>query len=133
VEARSAFPTPLPWIGPAPSSLNTAREQHTATLLANGKVLVAAGYGPLSSAELYDPGTNIWFAAAAMSTARYLHTATLLANGKVLVTGGYGNTGAVASAALYDPASNTWFDRNGFGTSTNCSLRDCRRFRRKSI
>ena len=39
-------------------SLFTARSRHTATLLPNGKVLVAGGNnGPaLSSAELYDPG-----------------------------------------------------------------------------
>ena len=42
----------------ATGSLTTARYDHTATLLPNGKVLVAGGYngGPLSSAELYDIG-----------------------------------------------------------------------------
>ncbi len=44
-------------------SLNIARGSHTATLLSNGKVLVAGGYGfsgILASAELYDPETGIW-------------------------------------------------------------------------
>src|ERR1035437_8921900 len=45
-------------------SLTTARQQHTATLLPSGKVLVAGGYngssGVLASAELYDPTTNAW-------------------------------------------------------------------------
>src|SRR5438445_492100 len=43
-------------------SLNAAREFHTATLLPNGKVLVAGGRSSsgiiLASAELYDPAAN---------------------------------------------------------------------------
>src|SRR5438132_6277989 len=45
----------------APAAMSTARYDHTATLLPNGKVLVAGGYGingPVSSAELYDPATG---------------------------------------------------------------------------
>src|SRR5262249_7044591 len=79
-----------PWY--AAPSLTTARFAQTATLLANGKVLVVGGTSDgttaLSSAELYDPGTNTWSAAGSLGTARDGHTATLLANGKVLVTGG---------------------------------------------
>ena len=73
-------------------SLNTARYQHTATLLPNGKVLVAGGLdisnNALASAELYDPASGTWTATGNLNTARYLHTATLLPNGKVLVAGG---------------------------------------------
>lgn len=64
--------------------LNTARVGHTATLLANGKVLVAGG-GSARSAELYDSVTETWTATGDLSTARVGHTATLLSNGKVLV------------------------------------------------
>jgi hypothetical protein len=73
-------------------SLNTARYWHTATLLPNGKVLVAGGYNtaniPLSSAELYDPVTGTWTATGSMITTRVNPSATLLPNGKVLVVGG---------------------------------------------
>ena len=73
-------------------SMGAARYVHTATLLANGKVLVAGGEnfitGYLGSAELYDPATGIWTATGSMGTEREYHTATLLANGKVLVAGG---------------------------------------------
>ena len=65
---------------------------HTATLLPNGKVLVAGGYDSsgvyLSSAELYDPASGTWTATGSLNTARCCHTATLLPNGKVLVAGG---------------------------------------------
>jgi hypothetical protein len=80
--------------------MSTARSNHTATLLADGRVLVAGGYNGayLSSAELYDPATDSWSAAAPMSTAREYHTATLLPGGQVLVAGGgllLGQRGAV--------------------------------------
>ena len=77
----------------ATGSLGTARDVHTATLLPNGKVLVAGGFDDgfqaLSSAELYDPATGTWTATGSLGTARYRHTATLLPSGKVLVAGGF--------------------------------------------
>src|SRR4051794_2697344 len=92
-------------------SLNTARNQHTATLLPNGKVLVAGGFNGvyLATAELYDPGTGTWSPTGSLRTARSYHTATLLPNGKVLVAGGQG-TGLVrlATTELYDPSAGTW-------------------------
>ena len=89
-------------------SLNTGRLAHTATLLPNGKVLVAGGVGSLlASAELYDPASGSWTVTGNLNIARDHHTATLLPNGKVLVAGGQG-FGALASAELYDPASGTW-------------------------
>lgn len=93
------------------SPLVDGRFVHTATLLPNGKVLVAGGsgrFGVLASAEVYDPARNSWSTAASLLNARYGHTATRLSNGKVLVVGGIGGTGTLSSAELYDPASNTW-------------------------
>jgi len=73
----------------AAASLQTARRDHTATLLPNGKALVVGGHGSsngsLASAELYDPVTNAWTAVGTLATARARHTATLLAKGKVPV------------------------------------------------
>ena len=86
--------------------MSVARSGHTATLLPDGKVLVAGGATP--TAELYDPVANIFAAVGSMAASRQNHTATLLANGKVLVTGGNNVGLAVASAELFDPATNTF-------------------------
>ena len=99
-------------------SMNVARLGATATLLPNGKVLIAGGSGytmpfpvpfPLSSVELYDPVANSFAASTpSMNDARTGATATLLSNGKVLIAGGYGSFSALASSELYDPASNSF-------------------------
>src|SRR6267143_974733 len=103
-------------------SLGSARRNHTATLLPNGKVLVAGGFdnsgNGLASAELYDPASGTWSAAGSLTTARYSHTATLLPNGKVLVAGGLDSSNnASASAELYDPASGSWSATGSLGTA----------------
>ena len=84
-------------------SMTMARVGHTATLLRDGRVLVA---GPGASAELYDPRHGTWTATGDMTTARSGYTATLLPNGKVLVAGGQDSKGA--EAELYDPRTGRW-------------------------
>ncbi|HEV2839896.1 MAG TPA: kelch repeat-containing protein [Chthoniobacterales bacterium] len=91
-------------------SLNVARSQHTATLLPNGKVLVAGGYDSgvqIVNAELYDPISGTWTITGNPGAARSSATATLLTDGKVLVAGGYSG-GPLASAEIYDPATGVW-------------------------
>jgi len=101
-------------IGFCPTGALTAspRTYHTATLLPDGKVLVAAGVGPggtfLSSAELYDPASGTWSATGSLATPRIFAKATLLPNGKVLVAGGYDGHNILSSAELYDPVAGTW-------------------------
>src|SRR6266478_2389514 len=73
------------WYFTNTGSLNIPREFHTATLLSNGKVLVAGGRNNLvllSSTELYDPATGAWSNTGSLVTARLEHTATLLTNGR---------------------------------------------------
>lgn len=92
-------------------SMGTGRNKHTATLLQNGKVLVAGGNskgGLASSAELYDPESGTWSKTASMLLPRRDHRATLLRNGKVLVAGGCPGDHWTSSAELYDPASGSW-------------------------
>jgi N-acetylneuraminic acid mutarotase len=95
-------------------SMSSTRNFHRATLLANGRVLVAGGVNSnsfLASAELYNPLTGMWISTGAMNSSRTDHTATLLANGKVLVVGGTSNgSNKLSGAELYDPSQ-------GFGCS----------------
>jgi len=102
------------WRAIAP--MNFGRQLHTATLLMNGKVLVAGGYGvagsyydSLASAELYDPMSHTWTNTGSMNSVRRHHAAVLLPNGKVLVAGGYASGNDISySADLYDPSTGVW-------------------------
>ena len=95
----------------ATGSLANKRSAHTATLLPDGKVLVAGGElglgSSLTSAELYDRASGTWTATGSLITARSFFTATLLLDGRVLVAGGRENLNT-ASAELYDPATGMW-------------------------
>jgi hypothetical protein len=91
------------------------RFDHTATLLPNGKVLIAAGMarnGTIEpTAELYDlESGRFTFAGKLTSPRGWGSTATLLRDGKVLITGGASgswcnDTCYLATAELYDPAT----------------------------
>jgi hypothetical protein len=84
------------------ASMAEARDEYTATLLSNGRLLVVGGTGQ-SRAEVYDPARNVWSTASATMN-RYLHTATRLPDGRILVVGGYGLE-SLDSALLYDPSA----------------------------
>jgi N-acetylneuraminic acid mutarotase len=90
----------------------TGRVGHAATQLPNGDVLVVGGEGAeqpntqtiaLTSAELYDPRTNVWVTVASVADVHVEHEATVLRNGKVLVVGD-----GISQPELYDPARNVW-------------------------
>ena len=104
----------------AAGNLITARGDHTATLLSDGRVLIAGGAGlagTLSSAEVYDPSTGTFAATGNLIAARRGHSATLLSDGRVLIAGGYGGVliagghgfyGLLASAEIFDPSTGTF-------------------------
>jgi hypothetical protein len=94
-------------------SLAIRRSSHSATLLKDGRVLVAGGGispNSLASCELYDPILNKWTEAAPMNIGRESHNAVLLPDGKVLVIGGYAinNLSPTRSCEIYDPTKNKW-------------------------
>jgi hypothetical protein len=102
------------------------RFDHTATLLPNGKVLIAAGMarnGVIDpTAELYDPHTGKFVSAGKMLSPRgWGATATLLRNGKVLLAGGGSGSSCdvscyLATAELYDPSSGAFTAVNNMTT-----------------
>jgi len=78
---------PSGWSEAAP--LRTYHGAHTATLLQDGRVLVAGDTGlPELNAEIYDPATGAWTLTSPMSKDRPHNVAVLLADGRVLVLGG---------------------------------------------
>lgn len=121
------------------TSMNTPRYWHTATLLPNGKVLIAGGTGTignfdpetssymvtagpngtsgnaLATAELFDPQTGQFtYTSGPMTSARTRHTATLLQDGTVLIAGGMdANGNALSTAEIYNPSTDTFTPTSG--------------------
>ena len=102
-------------------SMSLARSAHTATLLADGRVLVVGGESvttrdPIDSVELFDPATETWATGASLPEPRSNHVAVRLADGRVLVVGGGRSApigvpkgeGVLASVVIYDPAADAW-------------------------
>ena len=92
----------------ATGHMTTSRTGHTATLLTDGKVMIAGGYQSqgsslvgLKSAEIYDPSSASFTHTGDMSAARIRNTATLLPDGRVLIAGS-------GSAEVYDPGTGTF-------------------------
>lgn len=109
------------WTGRAVWTSRTAcaplpRFGHSATALADGRILVAGGwrYGgtsplnpPLAGAQIYDPARDAWAAASPLLRPRAEHAAAALPDGRVLVTGGLGHA-PLSDAEVYDPTADTW-------------------------
>jgi hypothetical protein len=124
---------------PTKGAMVSTRTAYTATLLSDGKVLVVGGGEPassvgtvpgsLSTAELFDPATEIFSSTGSMAFARSGHTATLLKDGKVLILGGTvyvtiptSGRGIVwqeslDTAEIFDPTSGTFSQTGSLGTA----------------
>jgi hypothetical protein len=95
----------------ASTSMSSERHGHTATRMADGRVLIAGGEnagGVLNQTEIYDPASATFSAAANMTSARVDHSATLLADGRVLITGGRDGGASLATTEIFDPAAGTF-------------------------
>jgi hypothetical protein len=107
IPAARVSSTPIGAFIPA-GNMNEPRYWFTATLLPNGKVLIAGGgndTGLSQTAELYDPASRTFSYTGNMVAPRLLHTATLLPNGKVLLFGGTDNNTNSTVGEVYDPSS----------------------------
>ncbi|MBZ5689955.1 MAG: hypothetical protein LAP86_33610 [Acidobacteriia bacterium] len=110
----------------ATGSMATGRAFHSATLLQDGRVLVAGGLAKIvfadftyyvytATAELYDPSAGTFSTTGSMTATRSCHIATLLTNGQVLITG------SDATTEIFDPASGTFTPTGNMLTARGCS------------
>lgn len=92
--------------------MQTPRACHTASALADGRVLVAGGIdsneNALDTAELYDPATGMFIATGSLSEGRSCAQAVTLANGQVLIFGGWGARTPIASIERYNSVDGTF-------------------------
>jgi len=79
------------------------RLQHSAVVLADGRVLVVGGG---VSPEIFDPVFGRWRSIAAGRAAFEFASAKQLADGRVMVTGS--TVGNPTNAEIFDPVSETW-------------------------
>jgi hypothetical protein len=115
------------WNGPWASTGSMAfrRDGATATVLANGRVLIVGGWdntNTVAVAEIFDPATDTFTMVGSLGTDRTGHVATVLGDGRVLVAGGIrilnGTFVArLSSAEVFDPASNTFSPVASMSTS----------------
>ena len=99
----------------------------TQRMLLDGRVVIVGGdtsdlarddawFGPLASAEIWDPATGRFTATGSMARIRHLHTATLLPDGRVLIIGGAGARSAtfvdtgIARTEIWDPTTGSFDD-----------------------
>ena len=90
---------------PLKGKLRVNRQQHTATLMPDGRVVLIGGWGgegrTLAGAEVYEPGKGcFWSVGVEMKFPRRLHTATSLGGGRVLIAGGASDNDVLNSAEI---------------------------------
>ena len=92
-------------------SMTSLRANETATLLQNGKVLIAGGAVDnttwTATTDIFNPATRTITAGPNMGDQREGASAKLLGNGRVLIAGGRDSVGTLNSVDIYHPVKNT--------------------------
>jgi hypothetical protein len=96
-------------LGPTAPMAEVRPSGSTATLLDDGRVLVAGG-APV--AEVYDPATGTFSPTGPLTSALHYHTATVLDDGRVLLAGGESQ-----AAQLFDPATGSFTPTGSMATA----------------
>jgi hypothetical protein len=107
--AKKARPAGRPAV--QSSDLQFGRFGHTATRLADGRVLIAGGQdesGPLAVSEIFDPATRTFSIGGALIEPRAYHTATALPDGRVLIAGGASGDRLLNSTEIFDPVTESF-------------------------
>jgi len=108
--------------------MSTPRFEHSATVLDDGRVLVAGGQGPpisgssaaLASTEIYDPAVDSFRKSNDMADARFNHSAVKLPDRSVMVVGGSGGTNgdtSLATAEVFNPVDSRWSSAGALSAS----------------
>ncbi len=109
----------------AAANMSEPRYGHMAVRLQDGRVLAVGGWSrdfrtdpAVTSAEIYDPSTDVWTPIGEMNSPRGLPMGTVLPDGRVLVAGGllYRDKGAIESAEIYDPRTGQWTETESMST-----------------
>jgi hypothetical protein len=113
-------------------SMATARYYHQAVNIPNigvdGKVLITGGTDngthAWNSAELFEPMTRTWSAAASFTTGRNQHSMVIMSDGNVLIHGGLnGASAAIDEASIYYPLLDAWSNNIANGNRTRATHR----------
>jgi len=111
-----------------PSPMGDFRAKLTATLLPDGKILIAGGYKTSPSlshatAEIYDPISGLIAPTGAMIDRRQCHNAVALTDGTVLLVGGNNETGtSLNSAEIYHPTTGQFLLTAGMTEARTCAM-----------
>jgi hypothetical protein len=118
-------PAGIPGTFSSVGNMTQIRDEATATLLPDGRVLIAGGtdndYYDLQSADIFDPAADKFSATNPMSTPRSGAAPVLLPNGLVLIAGGSGaSSDRVATAELFDPKTNKFTATGSMQSARAC-------------
>jgi hypothetical protein len=114
--AELSFPAVLdPSWTTTKNDLTHPRRFHSASLLPDGRVLIAGG-ADSTLCEYYDPKTASWANGPSLGGIRRRHTATTLSNGSIVLVGGSttvvgGDESQVRAVEVFDPAKPTWLTK----------------------